>query len=93
MTQSLACIYGAPSALASPCHNLRAVCVCFTGPCSFSMSSDFRVSGLPQAAASYIIAPHGPTLTGQGKYALPPGEAISQDSCRLQILSALLQGL
>jgi hypothetical protein len=39
------------------------------------MSSDFRVAGLPQAAASYIIAPHGPTLTGQGKYALPPGEA------------------
>lgn len=88
-------LYGAPSALISPCHNLCAVCVCLTGPCSFSMSSDFRVSGLPQAAASYIIAPHGPTLTGQGKYELPPGEAVSQPSKLLaaDCASELLQGL
>jgi hypothetical protein len=58
------------------------------GPCSFSMSSDFRVSGLPQAAASYIIAPHGPTLQGQGNYELPPGEATSTSCGAVPILPA-----
>lgn len=50
-------------------------CAVLPGPCSFSMSCDFRTSGLPQAAASYIIAPHGPTLKGEGQYSLPPGES------------------
>lgn len=50
-----------------------AVCCWSSGPCSFSLTSDFRTAGLPQAAASFIVAPHGPTLTGQGAYALPTG--------------------
>jgi hypothetical protein len=43
------------------------------GPCSFQLSSGFRTAGLPAAAASHITAPHGPTLRGEGAYALPPG--------------------
>jgi hypothetical protein len=43
------------------------------GPCSFTTTA-FRHTDLPQPAASYIIAPHGPTLCGQGQYAVPPGE-------------------
>ncbi|WIA43924.1 hypothetical protein OEZ86_010328 [Tetradesmus obliquus] len=44
------------------------------GPCSFTVSA-FRSVDLPQPAASYNIAPHGPTLCGQGQYAVPPGAA------------------
>jgi hypothetical protein len=44
------------------------------GPCSFTTTA-FRQTDLTQPAASYIIAPHGPTLCGQGQYAVPTGEA------------------
>jgi len=43
------------------------------GPCSFQLAA-FRSTDLPSAATSYLIAQHGPTLRGEGAYALPPGE-------------------
>eukprot|EP00879_Flechtneria_rotunda_P021659 GHRR01022832.1.p1 GENE.GHRR01022832.1~~GHRR01022832.1.p1 ORF type:complete len:294 (+),score=99.94 GHRR01022832.1:467-1348(+) len=48
------------------------------GPCSFTLSA-FRSTDLPQAAASYVIAPYGPTLSCQGTYQVPQGAADEPD--------------
>lgn len=53
-------------------------CVCGSAYCYVC-----RTAGLPAAAASHIIAPHGPMLQGEGAYALPSGACVCVCVCVL----------